>query len=670
MSIFDSLRNILGIKSVRVGDLANAVATPPGVSRNQLREVRPAEKPHGISDIEVIAEYQQVRALIDQGAPLIFATGGAGTGKSTLIRYLQNTLPYPMAVVAPTGVAALNVHGATIHSLFRLPPKVIQPADIRRVQDRQLYGKLQLLIIDEISMVRPDVLDGVDLFLRLNREDKRPFGGVQILLVGDLFQLPPVAKSDEYGVLSKMGYTTTYFFGSKGLADCPLAPVFLQRVFRQRDPEFVGLLNRLREGTELAEVLSAINARYVPLDEPAQRQLVLTSTNHLADGRNWDELLRLPGPERRYEGKIEGDFRVAKDRLPSPLNLDLRVGAQVMFTKNDTKGRWVNGTLGQVVTMGTTSVQVALADLSQGQVIDVTPDSWDQYRYEYDSTQDQIVAEVMGRYTQIPLMLAWAVTIHKAQGKTLSRVFVDLGNRAFAAGQVYVALSRVRSLSDIYLARPVRMEEVYCDPEVRRFYELLLKMTLVKDGEPPGESESLDPGHVEPTPADRVKKLDGLRHTFIGWGSTSTNPRMTGYGLEDLSRDLFEVHGIRYRSVDRTASRTLDGHFRYRDVEYAVDAQWRTAPAEQGEVRSFASMVEKRISHMCGLMISLHGYTPEVLSELRDRQCRNLILMDGRDLSLVLEGVVSLTEALDWKIDKACQRGRLFAPLSELRVRD
>lgn len=474
MGLRDSVKAILGTKPVKVGDLAARVEPTPPVS-SPRRRIPTSTATDRLADIQVIPEYEQTLALLAARAPLILATGGAGTGKSTLIRYLRAKSDMRMAVVAPTGVAALNAGGVTIHSLFRLPPKLIQEEDVKPAYDRQLFEMLELLVIDEVSMVRPDLLDGVDRSLRLTRQRTAPFGGVQVLLLGDLFQLPPVTPRDEQLVLREMGYATDYFFSAKGVADSPLVAVLLTRVFRQSDPAFVGLLNTIREGKDLASVLKVINEACVAGEDVSRDDLVLTTTNRAADQRNRMELERLSGPQRTYAGDIEGTFRVEHDRLPSPMDLVLKPSARVMFTKNDDQKRWVNGTTGRVAELKTNSVRVELDD-SGGEVAEVEPVSWEQYRYEYDDETDRIVAKVVGRYSQLPLMLAWAVTIHKAQGKTLSRAVVDLGPRAFASGQVYVALSRVRALSDLRLVRPIREDDVRCDPLVSAFYEHLVAM--------------------------------------------------------------------------------------------------------------------------------------------------------------------------------------------------
>ncbi len=483
MSIIDVVRQILGLRPVKVGDLAAEVAPPPPMQQTARNGTTSISLSEDISDIEVVPEYTQTKALVEANASLIFITGGAGTGKTVLIRYLRNVLRCPMAIVAPTGVAALNAGGVTIHSLFHLPPKVIQPEDVKRVYDRRLYNKLELLIIDEVSMVRPDVLDGVDKFLRMNRGSGDPFGGVQVLLIGDLFQLPPVTPRDEQLALRNMGYSTDFFFGSKGIAECQLAPILLRRVFRQRDRDFIALLDDLRKGQNVSEALRIINARCVSSATAQDGGVVLTCTNRAADARNMQELSNLPSRSRTYVGRITGEFRIGKHKLPAPMDLTLKAGAQVMFTKNDSNRRWVNGTLGRVAQIEARTVWVQVTEGGVSGTFEVAPVTWDKYRYEYDPSEDRIIARVVGRYTQLPLMLAWAVTIHKAQGKTLSKVIVDLGQRAFAPGQVYVALSRARSLDDIRLARPIRETEVRSDENVVRFYRQLLRMTRLTESE-------------------------------------------------------------------------------------------------------------------------------------------------------------------------------------------
>lgn len=479
MSFLDAVRSILGIKPVKVGDLAAAIA-PTLPSRHVVNQGIPSGETSDIADFQVIPEYEQVRALLEAKVPLVFVYGGAGTGKSVLINYLRKALLRRIAVLAPTGIAALNVGGATVHSFFHFPPRIIQPEDAKEAYDRTLYTKLQVLVIDEVSMLRPDLLDGVDCFLRLNRDSDAPFGGVQVLLVGDLLQLPPVVERGEERVLRGMGYLTNHFFSAKGLEECEMVPVFLGHVFRQVNPAFAELLSWLREGKRIGEALRAINERCFGDAHAADGELVLTCTNRNADERNRRRLSGLSSAARVYQGITTGRFRIESTRLPSPANLELKAGAQVMFTKNDANKRWVNGTIGRVLELGQRDVKVEIKHGRVPEVVHVEPVSWEQYGgYEYDPSKDRIVPKLIGRYTQLPLMLAWAVTIHKAQGKTLGKVFVDFGDRAFATGQVYVALSRVQSLDDLRLARPVRKDDVKCDSDGIKFYRQLAAMTRI-----------------------------------------------------------------------------------------------------------------------------------------------------------------------------------------------
>ncbi|NLT36312.1 MAG: AAA family ATPase [Gaiellales bacterium] len=418
--------------------------------------------------------YLQVERLLQAGHPLVFVSGNAGTGKTTLIRYLRRMLPLQSVVVAPTGVAALNAGGSTIHSFFQFPPRLQEPRDVRVPADPRLHRRLQLLMIDEVSMLRCDIMDAIDTFLRRAREDARPFGGVQLLLLGDMFQLPPVVPRPEWAVLESRGYAGPYFFDAAALADLPLAHVELDRVYRQADPTFVGLLDRVRVARDLDVVVEALNERCC-LGDDIEPEMTLTCTNRAADALNQAAMAALDTEEHLLRGTVKGEFRLGGDRLPSPLELRLKVGAQVMFTKNDEQERWVNGSLGVVRAVSADEVRVCLAGDPARTVHEVRPASWESFEYRLGVAEERIVAQKVGEYTQFPLMPAWAVTIHKSQGKTLERVLIDFGRGAFATGQAYVALSRCRSLRGIRLARPLRASDVSCDARIRRFYHGLAR---------------------------------------------------------------------------------------------------------------------------------------------------------------------------------------------------
>lgn len=469
MRIIDSIKDLLGISPVSIGQLNTDAVKAQAEKPHKVSALRVTATKNPLDDIEVTQEYILIQKLIESDCPVVFVTGKAGTGKSTLIYYLRLILNKRLVVVAPTGVAALQAKGVTIHSFFQFPPKIIDADDIKRVFDRNLYSKLELLIVDEISMVRGDLIDGIDQFLRKNREIESPFGGVQLLLIGDLFQLPPVVMKKERAVLIEKGYASEYFFSALTLQESEMVPVELTKVFRQESKEFIHLLNKVRIAEDLDNSLKRINSRFTE-EYISRAEITLTSTNRLADQKNSKELLALPGQEYIFQGVMKGKFSHAKDKLPSPYLLKLKIGAQVMFTKNDEQKRWINGTLGFVKSLSTNSIRVEITSGRPTATYDVLKVTWGTYRYEYDPDQDKIVSKVVGEYTQYPLMLAWAVTIHKSQGKTLPKTFINMGSGAFAPGQVYVALSRVQSLDDIHLARPIKNSDVMCDPKIKRFY--------------------------------------------------------------------------------------------------------------------------------------------------------------------------------------------------------
>jgi ATP-dependent DNA helicase PIF1 len=462
MSFWDKFKEIFGETPVNIGEV-NRQALGPSSGKGKTQS-------SVLDDIEITDEYKKVFEWLRVGAPIVFVSGKAGTGKTTFIRYLRQQFDKNLVVVAPTGVAALNIQGVTIHSFFRFPPRVITDQDIVSMRDRKLYSKISLLVIDEVSMVRSDVIDAIDKFLRKNRDNPAPFGGVQLLLVGDLFQLPPVVDSQERDALQFLRYESSYFFSAKSLRQSHMASQNLTKVYRQSDANFIDLLDKIRHAEQLDEVLPLLNDRCVKDGDLVQTSITLTCTNKVADHINDDQLGKLSGDTFTFMGDVHGKFSVKDTKLPTPINLSLKIGAQVMFTKNDDKKRWVNGTLGKIVQLTQNIIRVEIPTANGSMVYDVLKTTWESITYKYDHISERIVPEVTGTYIQYPLMLAWAVTIHKGQGKTLEKVRVDLGEGAFDFGQVYVALSRCRSLEDIHLIKPIKARDVKCDPVVKRFY--------------------------------------------------------------------------------------------------------------------------------------------------------------------------------------------------------
>lgn len=472
MSLLDKLKELVGTKTVSL-DYAREAAIREPIKIQQLNVKAQSEEPE--PDIEITEDYKAVINAIDNKAPFIFVSGSAGTGKTTLIKYLMKKFSGSVAVVAPTGVAALQVGGVTIHSFFKFSPRIIFPeTDVKKLADRKLYSSIKLLVIDEISMVRVDMVDAIDQFLKLNGlVEGAAFGGVQVLFVGDLFQLPPVVTSEDMQVLRTQGYKSAYFFAAKALYKKQLVMVELQKVFRQKEASFSKLLSHLRLSDDLENVLDELNNNCYNKTQPLNLDAItLTTTNKKADLINSTELSSLSGPLFTFNGTLEGKFNIDERNLPSPMNLTLKIGSRIMFTANSPPPRrWVNGTIGTVKEIVYGSVRVEIQKEHGAVIVDVPQFEWKSYAYEFNKENNKIEPIVIGSYKQLPLMLAWAVTIHKSQGKTISKINVDLSHGAFASGQTYVALSRCPTLDGISLTRPIRLSDVHCDAEIIRFYE-------------------------------------------------------------------------------------------------------------------------------------------------------------------------------------------------------
>lgn len=419
----------------------------------------------------------------------LFLTGKAGTGKTTFLKHIHHTTSKNVVIVAPTGVAAINAGGVTIHSFFQLPfspivpPEGIKPGSrslfersalLRNLnvdsEKRNIFRELQLLIIDEVSMVRADVLDAIDIILRFFRNKEAvPFGGVQVLLIGDLYQLPPVTQPNDWIILSPY-YRSPFFFDSYAWRYSQPLYIELKKVFRQTDPVFIEMLNRIRNAQVSTSDLDALNKRFDPLFEPDSDSgyITLTTHNSKADSINESRLRKLDAEEVMFQAEVEGDF--PERSFPTDKLLVLKPGAQVMFIKNDIshERRYFNGKIGIVADVGVGKILVRFPE--EERLLEVSRDSWRNVRYTFNSVTREVEEEVLGVFTQYPLRLAWAITIHKSQGLTFHNVVIDAG-KSFAPGQVYVALSRCTSLEGIVLYSKINPGVIRCDERVREFAE-------------------------------------------------------------------------------------------------------------------------------------------------------------------------------------------------------
>lgn len=420
--------------------------------------------------LDLNEQFKKALHLITETNQNVFITGKAGTGKSTLLSYCCEQLPKAFAVLAPTGVAALNVGGETIHSFFRFQPGITMEEARKKgskARNNELYTKTKTIIIDEISMVRADLLDCVDVFLKAACVLNKPFGGIQMIFIGDLYQLPPVVTREDEDFFAE-AYESPYFFDSNVFRQQNFQMEFveLEKIYRQKDSDFIELLNAVRTNTIQPNHIETLNKRLTEDFEHKKYEdfIRLTTTNAEAKAVNEFRLRALKGKPQVFEGQIKGE--VDMKQLPTEMELLLKVGARIMFVNNDSGGRWVNGTLGHVTEMTEEGI---VAELDDGTEVEVGPNTWEVFKYLYDKSSKSLSQESLGSFTQIPVRLAWAITIHKSQGKTFDQVMIDLGRDSFASGQTYVALSRCRTFEGIVLKKPVKKSDIRIDWRVQKF---------------------------------------------------------------------------------------------------------------------------------------------------------------------------------------------------------
>ncbi|WP_282637522.1 helix-turn-helix domain-containing protein [Sphingobacterium thalpophilum] len=446
--------------------------------------------------------FMQAVAFVNQTNQNLFITGKAGTGKTTFLKYIREHSYKKMAITAPTGVAAMNAGGTTLHSLFWLPfGTFAEDYELRwDEQDSHIYNKsrlfstikltkqrrailqeLELLVIDEVSMVRADTLDAINVILQSVRRDMRPFGGLQVLFIGDLYQLPPVVKDTEWTVL-RDHYSSVFFFNAKVLRDNPLVMLELNKIYRQQDEGFISILNAIRNNQCTSDMLATLNSYYqqdfVPKDD--EQYITLTSHNRIADEINSAKLASLPGRMLNLKAVVKDDF--AQGAYPAEETLSLKLGAQVMFIRNDSgdERKYYNGKIGTVKDIDTVHGTVTVAFPDGSDPVTVKRETWENIRYNYDKGQDQIKEEVLGTFSQFPLRLAWAITIHKSQGLTFDKAIIDAGT-SFAAGQVYVALSRLTSLEGLVLKSIIPPYAIRTDYQVVEFAQRAQSQTNIQE---------------------------------------------------------------------------------------------------------------------------------------------------------------------------------------------
>ncbi len=404
--------------------------------------------------------FKEIISLFEKSSKNIFITGKAGTGKSSLIRHLKKNTKKNLVLLAPTAIAALNINAKTIHSFFNFPFHIITKSDIKKHYNKRLVNKIDAILIDEASMLRPDIVDAIDLTLQVTRENSQPFGGIQMILVGDLYQLPPVITRDEIDIMSSLYPSGNFFFNSNVFNKSDIIKFELTKVYRQNDKKLISLLDKARNATLNDDDLSIFNDRIVDEDWMIPEEvLTLSTNNNKVNSINALNLKNIDSKEYAYSADVEGKYTGA----PVDAELKIKVGAQVMLVKNGEN--WVNGTLAIIDKLSRNEIHIKIKD----DIYKLEKEKWE--KFEYKISNNKIIPSVSATFIQYPLKLAWAATIHKCQGQTFDKVMIDMDYGAFAHGQTYVALSRVISLDGLFLRKPLRSEDFIFNPAIKNFLE-------------------------------------------------------------------------------------------------------------------------------------------------------------------------------------------------------